>query len=49
MKVDLTKEEIEMIEIGLDCADHENQLPVKGEDRYEEVLALKEKLGIKED
>lgn len=46
MIVDLTDKEIEMIDIGLDVACHECQLPDEGEEGYSDVIALRRKLDI---
>lgn len=46
LKVNLTKDELEMIDTGLFVACNECQLPDKGEEGYEEVILLRKKLGI---
>lgn len=46
MKVELTDDELAMIDIGLDVACFESQLPDKGEDGYENIILLRKKLGI---
>ena len=46
MKVELTNNELKIIDIGLDVACFENQLPDKGEEGYEDIVLLRKKLGI---